>query len=61
MVKDPQRDVDPTAEPPRIDPAPDPDDPGKERIPAGPIPQKPNEEPIGNGGTDAPAAFPPHD
>ncbi len=61
MVKDPTQDIDPSAgEPPRQDPQPDPDDPRKERIPAGPTPQSPNDEPIGNGGTDSPAAFPPH-
>jgi hypothetical protein len=32
----------------------------KQRIPAEPIPQRPGEPPIGNGGTDEPAAFPPH-
>lgn len=60
MVKDPRQDVDPSEEPPRIDPQPDADDPRKERVPAGPLPQRPDDEPIGNGGTDAPAAFPPH-
>jgi hypothetical protein len=33
---------------------------GKERVPAKPVEQRPGEEPIGNGGTDRPAAFPPH-
>jgi hypothetical protein len=32
----------------------------KVRIPAEPIAQRPDEPPIGNGGTDEPAAFPPH-
>jgi hypothetical protein len=32
----------------------------KLRIPAEPFPQRPGERPIGNGGTDDPAAFPPH-
>jgi hypothetical protein len=32
----------------------------KLRVPAEPIPQRPGERPIGNGGTNDPAAFPPH-
>ncbi len=67
MVKDPRQDVDPTdpeaQEPPRVDPVPDPDDPRKERVPAAPSPRGPggpDDEPIGNGATDRPAAFPPH-
>ncbi len=32
----------------------------KRRVPAEPIPQRPDETPVGNGGTNDPAAFPPH-
>jgi hypothetical protein len=32
----------------------------KIRVPAEPIEQRPGEAPIGNGGTDEPAAYPPH-
>jgi hypothetical protein len=32
----------------------------KKRVPAEPIPQRRDEAPIGNGGTNEPAAFPPH-
>lgn len=32
----------------------------KIRVPAEPVPQRPGETPIGNGGTNEPAAFPPH-
>jgi hypothetical protein len=48
----------PSEEAPRVEE--DQADPRKIRIPAEPIPQRPGEEPIGNGGTNAPAAFPPH-
>jgi hypothetical protein len=64
MVNDPKQDIDPSSpEPPRVDPEPDPDDPRKERVPSGPVPptpDRPDEPPAGNGGTDEPAAFPPH-
>lgn len=33
---------------------------GKLRVPAEPIPQRPDEQPIGNGGTNGPPAFPEH-
>ncbi|HYG66463.1 MAG TPA: hypothetical protein VD838_02340 [Anaeromyxobacteraceae bacterium] len=32
----------------------------KVRVPAEPVEQRPGERPIGNGGTNDPAAFPPH-
>ncbi len=32
----------------------------KQHIPAEPVQQRPGELPIGNGGVNAPAAFPPH-
>jgi hypothetical protein len=35
-------------------------DKDKLRVPAEPIEQRPGERPIGNGGTNDPAAFPPH-
>jgi hypothetical protein len=34
--------------------------PEKIRVPAEPIPQRPGEAPVGNGGTEESAAFPPH-
>lgn len=58
-MTDPRQDRDDSEQDaPRI--AEDPGDPRKIRVPAEPIPQRPGEEPIGNGGTDQPAAFPPH-
>ncbi len=35
--------------------------PERIRVPAEPAPQRPGEAPMGNGGTEQPAEFPPHD
>jgi hypothetical protein len=59
-MSEPREQDTPIEDPPRRAEDAQPEDPRKERVPAEPIPQRPGEAPIGNGGTDRPAAFPPH-
>jgi hypothetical protein len=60
MAEDNRKNRPQDAGPARSAGADDTRDMHKQRVPAEPVEQRPGEEPIGNGGTNGPPAFPPH-